>query len=451
MSLALSLLLSLDAYSQSIAGEWKGLLQMETIPLRVQVKISTVGDAYSGTMDILEQGARGLPIYKVNYSDSTLSFKFQGATYTGKLQPDGQFYGEFDGYLRSMPLNFGRGKWEIHRPQEPKPPFPYKVEEVRYTNASAQEVTLAGTLTLPDQNRPYPAVILITGSGANTRDEEILMHKPFWVIADYLSRHGVAVLRFDDRGVGKSTGKHAMATSADFATDVLAGVRYLKGRSDLNISIIGLLGHSEGGLIGSIAASASADVGFLVMLAGPGVRGDKLLAEQTTLVMRADSASEHEIGKARSANEELYHIIVQSRTMKEANQKLNRWMERKAKTDTTSDMVNMKRLIPQLNNVWFRYFLKHDPVPVLEKVKCPVLALNGEKDIQVPPELNLDAIAAALARGGNEEGTTMILPGLNHLFQHCGKCNVGEYAMIEETISPEVLEMVCRWILEKGR
>lgn len=447
----LSMGLTGTAFAQDIAGEWKGFWKTESLSMRVGLHVVQGNAGYEAKLDLLDQGAKGLPLSAFACVDSSVTFKLKTSEYNGRLQSDGRILGHFLGQGASSPMDFERGEWIINRPQEPKPPFPYAIEDVTYPNAAAADVTLAATLTIPAQATPYPAVILITGSGANNRDEEIMTHKPFWVIADYLSRHGVAVLRFDDRGVGKSTGNHVMATSADFATDALAAVTYLQGRKDLNISKIGLMGHSEGGLIGPIAAAESDAVDFLVLLAGTGVRGDKLLAEQSSLIMRANGTPEEEISKVREINEDIYTIILKSKTIRQAKGKIEKRLQKAAKTDSTLTDQAIKAAVSQINNVWFRYFLKHDPAPVLQQVGCPVLAVNGEKDIQVPAKMNLDAIAAALKVGGNQDVTVQAFPGLNHLFQHCQTCTISEYALLEESFAPEVLEVVGKWILEKGK
>ncbi len=344
--------------AQSIAGDWKGLLITESINLRVGLHVTHTDSGYKAKLDILDQAAKGLPLNEFVFQDSAMSWKLSTAEYKGRMLPNGEFDGDFFQGGNPMPLDFERGEWVVNRPQEPKAPFPYKIEDVTYPNPSATDVTLAGTLTVPDQSGPYPAVILISGSGANNRDEEILMHKPFWILADYLSRNGVAVLRFDDRGVGRSTGKHAMATSADFATDALAGLTYLQGRKDLNISKIGLMGHSEGGVIAPIAASQSDAVKFIVLLAGTGVRGDILLGEQTELVMRANGNSEEEIRKARTVNEDIYRIIVKSKTIRQAKGKIEKRLQKEMKADSTLNDAVIKATISQVNNVWFRFFLE---------------------------------------------------------------------------------------------
>jgi uncharacterized protein len=433
--------------AQGILGDWKGMLKTGAIDLRVAIHLTGDAQALTGKMDILDQAMKDLPLAKVGFADSTLQFDLNAAHYTGRLQRDSRVVGKLVQPGAEMEMDLEQGVWKILRPQEPQAPFPYTISEVSYPNPQADGVTLAGTLTVPQGVDEYPVVILISGSGPQNRDEELLMHKPFWVQADYLGRHGVAVLRYDDRGVGASTGKHALATSADFASDALAGVNYLKGRSDLHFTKIGLMGHSEGGIIAPMVAAQSSDVDFIVLLAGTGVRGDLLLAAQTELVMLSSGSTAEDAVSARKRNASIYSIIVKSKSSKQAKSNIEKFMAKEAKADTAITEANTKAMISQINNVWFRFFLKYDPAPTLEKVKCPVLALNGDKDVQVPATMNLMAIAAALQKGGNRDYKTVSFPGLNHLFQHCETCSVNEYGMLEETISPEVLEMVLGWIL----
>ena len=448
--LVLCLFTSAPLHAQSMAGDWKGLLKVENVGLemRINIHIQQDGEALSGKIDLLDQGVNDMKMDKLTFQDSKFSFMLGGAaTYLGTLDANGKLEGKLEQAGQKLPLDFVRGIWVINRPQEPKAPFPYSITEVSYPNAAAEGVTLSATLTVPDGLENYPAVVLISGSGPSDRNEGIMMHQPFWVIADYLSRHGIAVLRFDDRGVGKSTGKHAMATSADFASDALAGVAYLKGRSDLHIGKIGFLGHSEGGTIGPMAATKSSDIGFVVMLAGTGVRGDILLARQTELVELANGKSPEEAKKEGMNGAEIFSLIVKSKSIKDAKKKVERFIDHAAKTDTSITPADTRALLAQLNNVWMRYFLAYDPAPTLAKVKCPVLAINGDKDIQVPADMNLPAIDAALKKGGNPDFKIQQFPGLNHLFQHCTTCSVAEYGRLEETISPEVLQVVGDWIL----
>ena len=295
---------------------------------------------------------------------------------------------------------------ESARPQMPKPPYPYRAEDVTYEN-KAGGVKLAGTLTVPSGPGPFPAVILITGSGAQDRDESLLGHKPFLVLADYLSRRGIAVLRVDDRGVGGSTGHTKSSTSDDFAGDVLAGVDFLKGRKEIDPSKIGLIGHSEGGIIAPMAAARSKDIAFIVLMAGTGVPGDQILAAQGQLILKASGSSESEMKQERDVQKRLIDIIVQEKDEKAAQVKLAAALkeilaampesERKAVAEKPGALS--EAAVDAFNNAWFRYFLTYDPRPTLRTVACPVLAINGEKDLQVPAKENLAEIEKALKRG----------------------------------------------------
>ena len=318
------------------------------------------------------------------------------------------------------------------RPQEPTPPYPYQEEQVTFVNAKAG-ITFAGTLTLPASPTASPAVVLITGSGAQDRDETIAGHKPFLVLADALTRRGIAVLRVDDRGVGGSGGTMATATSEDFVDDALAAVAYLRGRKDIDAKRIGLVGHSEGGLIAPIAATRSKDIAFIVLMAGPGITGDQILFLQGAAIMRANGASEAAISRNREVQQRLFDVI---RTEK----------------DDAAAKEKIKSIAPGQERVatpWFRYFLSYDPVPVLQKVTCPVLAINGEKDLQVPYRENLDAIGKALRAGGNTDVTTLSMPNLNHLFQTSQTGAPSEYAKISETFAPAALDAISDWILKR--
>jgi fermentation-respiration switch protein FrsA (DUF1100 family) len=341
---------------------------------------------------------------------------------------------------------------EVKKPQEPKKPYPYKSEDVKFENKT-DSVTLAGTLTFPEAGSNFPAVVLITGSGPQNRNEELLGHKPFLIISDYLTRNGFAVLRFDDRGTAESTGDFAKATSKDFAKDVLGAIDYLKGRSEINHSKIGLIGHSEGGLIAPMVSVQSKDVAFIVLMAGPGLSGDSILILQSKLIQKAEGTPEEEIQKALKEQREIYSMIVKSNDNEglkiQLREKLNAEYvamsaEEKSKLGEPEVYLNMQ--IKTLTSPWFEYFLKYNPLPMLEKVKCPVLAINGEKDLQVPPKQDLSAIESALKMGGNKNFETKMLPGLNHLFQTSATGAVSEYGAIEETISPLALETILNWL-----
>ncbi len=299
---------------------------------------------------------------------------------------------------------------------------------------------------------------MITGSGSQDRDETIFNHKPFLVIADFLTRRGIAVLRVDDRGVGKSTGSPAKATSKDFVGDVLSGVDYLKSRKEINHDQIGLIGHSEGGLIAPMAAVESPDVAFIVLMAGPGLTGEQILYKQSALIGKVDGKSDEEISQNLDLMKKLYHVVKDEKDSAVASVKLHKVFDNyyeslsdKEKKEIKNSGQNFDLQIKTIMSPWFRYFLTYNPVPVLEKVKCPVLAINGSKDLQVPPEEDLAAIKKALEEGGNKNFEVKELPGLNHLFQPAKTGSPLEYGKIEETISPEALKIMCDWILKVTR
>jgi hypothetical protein len=284
-------------------------------------------------------------------------------------------------------------------------------------------------------------VVLITGSGPQDRDETLLGHKPFLVLSDYLTRRGIAVLRADDRGTAKSTGDFAAATTADFATDTEAGISYLKTRPEIDPHKIGLIGHSEGGIIAPMIAARNPDVAFIVMMAGSGVRGDDILVEQTEAIEEASGKSHEEAVKDATKEREVLNLVE--------TEKDEAVLDKDLKEKLSGDMPEAQAgaTIKILSSPWFRYFLTYDPAVALRKVKCPVLAIGGEKDTQVPVKENLPAIRAALEQGGNKHFEVDELPGLNHLFQTAKTGSPTEYSAIEETISPVALEKIGKWIL----
>jgi len=309
---------------------------------------------------------------------------------------------------------------------------------VAYDNPQAPGVRLAGTLTKPKGAGPFPAVLLITGSGAQNRDEELMGHKPFLVLADYLTRRGIAVLRVDDRGTAESTGNFKTATTQDFATDTMAGVRYLLGRPEIDKKRIGLIGHSEGGVIAPMVAVKMPEVAFIVMLAGSGVSGAQVIEDQVYQGNLLAGISPEAAAQNREFEHKILNIVMSDA---DPEKKILALAE-----GNPALQDNLKRQIPAMRSPWYLYFLAYDPRPTLEKVKCPVLALNGSKDSQVSPELNLPAIEAALKKGGNRDATVQLVPGVNHLFQNAKTGAVSEYREIEETMSPKVLETIAAWI-----
>ena len=340
------------------------------------------------------------------------------------------------------------------RPQTPSKPYPYIEEEVSYIN-KIDGNKLAGTLTLPSAKGKFPAVLLITGSGAQDRNETILGHQPFLVLADYLTRRGIAVLRVDDRGIGGSELGNRNVTSRNYAGDVLTGVEYLKTRQEINPKKIGLIGHSEGGMIAPMVAADSKDVAFIIMLAGLGQTGEEIIYKQDELSVKSNVSDPVVVAQIMPAIKNLLAILKSDAdnqlAVKQINEafttQLNEIPENN-KADFNSFTNSIKTGLPSLMSPWFRYFLAFNPRPILQKVKVPVLALNGENDTQVPAKENLEGINEALKSTGNKDFTVKSFPKLNHLFQTSQTGLVEEYGTIEETTAPIVLETISNWILK---
>jgi alpha/beta superfamily hydrolase len=435
---------------QEITGQWNGILKIPGMQLRVVFNISKTEKGYSSTMDSPDQGVKGIPVTTSSFENSVLKLEIPKALilYEGILNKDNTIVGDFMQRGQSFHLNLSRGESEeneIKRPQEPQKPYSYYSEEVAFENKADKNV-LAGTLTLPKKEGHFPAVILISGSGPENRDEEIFGHKPFLVLADYLTKKGIAVLRFDDRGVAKSTGDFKTATTIDFVRDVQAGIDYLKNRKEIDKSKIGLIGHSEGGTIAPIVAGNSKDVDFIILLAGTGIRGDKLMLLQKEKLERQMGVPENEIQKGQEIFKGAYEIVLASSANDDnLKNKINNYFKLKFGNKMNADQINA--VTDQITNPWMFYFLKFDPASALKKVKCPVLAINGNKDLQVDADVNLNAIKKELTNGGNTKTTTKVLPNLNHLFQECQTGLPAEYGTIEQTFSPIALEEISKWIL----
>ena len=343
----------------------------------------------------------------------------------------------------------------VVRPQDPKKPYPYKEEDVTYKN-ERDGLKLAATLTMPKEGGPFPAVVLLTGSGAQNRDEELLGHRPFLVLADHLTRKGFAVLRADDRGVGGSEGSTGQSTTENFAYDALAGITYLKTHPEIDAAKIGLIGHSEGGIIAPLAASLSDEVAFIVIMAGTGLTGEEILYLQGALIAAAGGTSEEEIENNRLEQVEIFAVLKSDKNEKAIKKVLTDMfnedyptLSEEEKKSIPDKEAYLEGQFKQLLSPWFRFFLTYDPKPALRKVNCPVLALIGGKDLQVPHKENLEAIEAALKEGGNKDYTVKMLPGLNHLFQKAGTGAPSEYSIIPETINPSALDTISGWLLER--
>jgi pimeloyl-ACP methyl ester carboxylesterase len=351
---------------------------------------------------------------------------------------------------------------QLRRPQEPKPPFAYQIKDVEYWNAD-KSIHYGATLTYPTENtgkKGFPAVILITGSGQQDRDETLLGHKPFAVIADNLTKKGFAVLRVDDRGIGKTTGEFNKATSLDFAKDVEAGLDFLATLPEVNKDKIGLIGHSEGGLIAPIVANERKDVKFIVLLAGPGIPIIDLMQQQSEAIDLSNGNSLAEVkaisGFARVMWEEINKNKDTATTFNNIKTRIDA-LSKTLDTATLAKIISktnafegdqLRLTMKSVTGKWFRYFISFDPQPYLKKLDCKVLALNGSKDVQVIAGSNLAGIRASLKKSHSPKYDVIELPGLNHLFQTCITCSPAEYAELEETFSPKALDIMDDWLLK---
>lgn len=446
------LALSSSLSAQDISGAWHGKLSLPTGSLTIVFHISqTEQDVYVTTLDSPDQGANGIKTQTTSFNDSTLIIQIPviHASYKGKLNSDNTINGTFTQGM-PLPLNLKKGEASRpKRPQEPQPPFPYRSEEVTVRN-ERDEINLAGTLTLPEKGTKFPAVVMVTGSGAQNRDEEIMGHKPFFVIADYLTRNGIAVLRCDDRGTAASQGTHATATNEDFATDTEAMVNYLRSRKEINAKKIGIIGHSAGGIIAFIVAQKDPSIAFVVSLAGAGVRGDSLMLKQVELISKSQGMPDAVWQGMKPSIRNRYAILQQTdKTPEELQKELYADVTKTMSPEQLKDLNTIQQLSAQISSMtspWYLHFMRYDPAQDLKKLKCPVLALNGEKDIQVDAAMNLAAIQERITGNGNKNVTVKAYPNLNHLFQTCKKGTLAEYGQLEETINPEVLKDIIEWI-----
>lgn len=440
-------------FSQNITGSWGGKLQIQNTKLGIVFHIVKNDTIYETKMDSPDQGAFGLATSKTVFSDNQLeiSASGMGITYTGTFQDD-SITGIFRQGGMQLPLVLKPTQETVlSRPQEPKYPFPYQTKEITFPNEVNGNI-LAGTLTTPDSTGIFPAVILIAGSGPNDRDEAVFGHRPFLVIADHLTRNGFAVLRYDKRGIAKSNGDYVNATTEDFVSDATAASNFLKSQNNIDKKRITLIGHSEGGVIAPMVAANDTTVGAIVLMAGMGVEGSKLLLQQHADLLKMEQISQDTVDQVTAALEKIYVSLKNWKgtndEQKELGDKLGILWE---SMPASSRAMNSKgqyisRNMGAMLLPWYRFFISLNPAEYLEKVKCPVFAANGEKDIQVHALQNLQVIRASLEKGGNKNYTIKSYPALNHLFQECETGSIEEYGKIEQTISPQFLSDMTNWL-----
>ena len=438
-------------------GSWSGDLNVMGVKLTLNFNFTSAGDGddITCTLDSPNQNAFGIPCSKVVISHNAdkasgdtieVSIDALRASYRGVVCGDSVIDGKFKQGME-FPLTLHRiaaPAVAAQRKQTPKAPFPYKTRDVKIQN-TADGVTLAGTLTLPAEGKNFPAVVLVSGSGAQNRDEEMMGgHRPFAVIADYLTRHGIAVLRYDDRGTAESTGDFKSCITQDFARDAEAAFKFLASQPEINKKKIGYLGHSEGGMIAFMNAAKDKNVAFIVTLAAPATKGRDLMIRQTGLIAAIIRSSE--IVKHDRKTEMIFDAIDQATDSATLRKQLFGILTDGGCPDSipAEQRKNIEQQISVMTSPWYMNFIKYDPANAIRAVKCSVFALGGSLDSQVDAEINLAAIRSLC---GSKRVETQLYPGLNHLFQSC-KPGMESlmYNQIEETISPQVLDDMAKWI-----
>ncbi len=450
--LLIAVLMSLSSFSQDISGSWTGELAVQGTKLKLNFNIDKDGSTYKATMDSPSQGAYGIPASNITFTNSVLEIEIgsAGISYTGKLIDDANIDGKFIQGGQQFDLDLTRSKEKATgpiRPQEPKKPYSYISTEVSFVNAE-DNITLKGTLTTPKSGSNFPAVILVSGSGAQNRDEELMGHKPFLVLADFLTRNGIAVLRYDDRGTAESGGDFSSATTHDFAKDAKAAVEFLRKRDDINHSKIGVVGHSEGGAIAPMLASKDADIAYIILMAGPILDGKDLMLLQKYKIEAQMGVPKSVLDNNNKIFSDAYDILIDKNLNGNLlRDSLSNHFQREYAGALPKN--NIDELVSQLTNIWWRAFISLKPAEYLKEVKCPTLAIFGGKDLQVPSKENIENLETLASKNSNMKVEIKEFKDLNHLFQECTTGMPNEYAQIEQTMSPKVLELIKSWILKR--
>lgn len=437
--LFLFLLASLSLAAQNITGIWYGYPDLKTNRLRLEIQISNTDTRYTASLKMPDISQELHPAARVSVQGDTLLLVFPevGVACEGICRSDSLVTGIIHWGQYAFPLELNRHPVVFRRPQTPQPPFPYRSEDVAIPN-EADGITLAGTLTLPETTGKCKAVIIVSGSGAQDRNNTFFEHKTYLVLADYLSRQGIAVLRMDDRGVGQSEGNAATACLPDAISDTRAAIAYLKTRPEIHPDSIGIIGHSEGAFV-AFTLAATGETPFIISLAGGGVNGSELLLMQRAALLKANGANDDFINLYNGYMRQAQDIVLQTGTPEACMQRLAQVLA------GTSLAGQEASLTAQLFNPAKIELMKYDPAYDFQQIKCPVLALNGTKDCQVPIE-NLEKIKEGISANGNTHVTIISYPGLNHMFQPAQTGLPVEYSDIEETISPQVLKDIAQWL-----
>jgi len=447
-----------SVFSQDISGDWSGKTKRGDKELTFVFNFKKEKNTYSATMAVPTFRIDGIKPTATTFKDGTLIIDGSnvGMNYKGIYNKELQiFEGTYKEGAIVLSLNLNRGAAklaDLRRPQEPIKPYPYYEEEVVFKNVVAN-VSLSGTLTLPSKKGKFPIAILISGSGPQDRDESYMGHKSFLVLSDHLTRQGIGVLRFDDRGHGKSTGDFGAATTADFAKDVLSAVKYLKSRKDVDLKHIGLIGHSEGGIIAPLVANQTKDVSFIVLLASTGISGTELSVMQSK-TLRGFPVDD-EVAYEKNTRKAIA-IVTSNKSDEEIKKEIGAHYNGFLRPILTNLSVPEKNINAFIGNQvkastkpWNRYFLSYNPADEFEKLKIPVLSLNGSKDTQVDAKINQTGIKTALEKGKNKDYKIVELENLNHFFQECDTGKMNEYRKIEQTFSPVALKEIANWVLKR--
>lgn len=462
-ALLLGICLYGNTYAQGKAGykeTWYGVFKT---PVGEKQRLEVIlekenNSTYKGWLKVTDADAPPIALEEVEYRGDSLRFSIgDGNTYASRWDAvKKEFNGQLVMFDEATPLTLSRKeirKEDLYtRPQEPKPPFSYHTEEVTFVNPVSGN-TLAGTFTRPDYvTAKYPVVIMITGAGPRDRNNEVAGHKPFLVLADYLTRNGIAVLRYDSRGAGKSTGDYEHADIFDFAEDVRAAIKFIKTRKDVDTAFVGLLGHSQGANVAQMVAAGNKAVAFVVSMAGTGISGRQLIDLQWEIAGKSTGASDSEVRQKQAQFKDYFDLLATEKDMAVLVPKATAALQKiyQASPDSVKASISEEDFVDQILGSNLQKaalsMIRYKPLPYLQQVKCPFLGINGTHDVQVDANVNLPAIERALMENGNMQVTIRKFDGLNHLFQRCNTCTLAEYGDLEQTISPMVLEFITHWI-----
>ena len=431
-------------------GTWQGAIETGNMRMRLQLHLSHDDQKrLAASVDSLDQGVQGIPAANVSERSGKVKLELPAfnAEYVGTLSPDkNEINGHWSQNENLETLTFRRSDQvlELRRPQNPRKPYPFREEEVSFASGDGK-ATLAGTLSLPPGTGPFPAAVLVGGSGPNDRDESVAGHKPFLILADFLTRKGIAVLRYDKRGISGSTGDFSEATIEVFAQDAQSALAYLAKRTEVDAKRLGVVGHSEGGILAALAATGSPDVKWVVLLATPASTGERTLLHQSELIARAGGLPEDQIERSLAFDRKAYAAVRQSKDPAALEPRLQELVDQSG-LGAAMPPAALQAQIKLMGSPWFREFLDFDPLPLLTKLQCPVLALAGDRDLQVDSLENVPLLRQAYESSGNKDFTVVEIEGVNHLFQKAQSGSPALYGAIEETIAPEVLAAIGNWV-----